>query len=499
MLFSFGSELISSIEKGDGGMKAEFIEDMKLEDDETETFVERFAEHLARRDKEWRDLAAPGVGYTKVMRSALWDTFGGMVTLSSILFFIADVCGMCYIAMVLMLTNYLKNPDTFIEEGVLYVAIFALLMFSSAIARNHFYYIGVRCSITMRKTLISALYSKVSKLSLKSLASTNSGKLITLVSANLLQLERHMIYLPLLIFVPLSMLCAYSLLWYMTSWEFAVIAFACSIVLMIIQFSMAIFSKSFTLKEAHYNDQRQKFIQDMVVGARTIKSYGWENHYYNRITELRGNQLKYGFWVTYIGQLGFSFFQNGGLLVAMLIFGIQWGRGDYLEEGQSVVVMALVFYIFLSSGSFVYFALVTLKGFLATVDRLASVFEMEEFEQKRKIDVAKEDAHVKIEGADFTWGFKVKQEGEAAKAAGAAPALEPEMAPVVEGINLDMKPGDFVVVIGQIGSGKTSLLFSVMQETILQKGTVSVAGSIAYVEQEPFIYSSTVKENILFG
>ena len=55
------------------------------------------------------------------------------------------------------------------------------------------------------------------------------------------------------------------------------------------------------------------------------------------------------------------------------------------------------------------------------------------------------------------------------------------------------------MVVGQVGCGKTSLLFSVMQETILSKGNVSVAGSMAYVEQEPFIFSQTVKENILFG
>ena len=227
----------------------------------------------------------------------------------------------------------------------------------------------------------------------------------------------------------------------------------------------------------------------MVVGARTIKSYGWENHYYDRIAEIRARQLKYSFWVSYVGQLGFSFFQNGGLLVAMLIFAVQWGRGDYLEEGQSVVVMALVFYIFLTSGSFVFFALVTLKGFLGTIDRMASVFEMEEFVQKRNINVAKEDALVKIEAADFTWGFKMKQQGEGAAAGpGAGAALEPEIAPVIENINIDMKPGDFLVVVGQIGSGKTSLLYSVMQEIILKKGTVSVTGSIVYVEQEPFIY-----------
>lgn len=62
-----------------------------------------------------------------------------------------------------------------------------------------------------------------------------------------------------------------------------------------------------------------------------------------------------------------------------------------------------------------------------------------------------------------------------------------------------MASGDFLVVVGQVGCGKTSLLYSIMEETNLVNGTRKVNGSIAYVEQEPFIFSGTVKKNILFG
>ena len=62
-----------------------------------------------------------------------------------------------------------------------------------------------------------------------------------------------------------------------------------------------------------------------------------------------------------------------------------------------------------------------------------------------------------------------------------------------------MKSGDFMAVIGQVGCGKTSLLYSIMHEMEVMKGNMKVAGSISYVEQEPFIYSASIKDNILFG
>ena len=70
---------------------------------------------------------------------------------------------------------------------------------------------------------------------------------------------------------------------------------------------------------------------------------------------------------------------------------------------------------------------------------------------------------------------------------------------VLENISLDLGPQSLLVVVGQVGSGKTSLLHCLMDETEKLKGEHLVRGSISYVEQEPFIYSATIEDNIVFG
>ena len=75
----------------------------------------------------------------------------------------------------------------------------------------------------------------------------------------------------------------------------------------------------------------------------------------------------------------------------------------------------------------------------------------------------------------------------------------PEIHSVVKDVSFSLYENELMVVIGQVGSGKSSLLATIMRETIVQTGSISSRGSIAYVEQEPFILSDTVMNNILLG
>jgi ABC-type multidrug transport system fused ATPase/permease subunit len=74
----------------------------------------------------------------------------------------------------------------------------------------------------------------------------------------------------------------------------------------------------------------------------------------------------------------------------------------------------------------------------------------------------------------------------------------------LKNINVKIKKGEFIFVIGEIGSGKSSLLQAMIgdlnkrssngtKERLMQK-----SGKIAYVEQHPWIQNGTVRNNIVF-
>ena len=70
---------------------------------------------------------------------------------------------------------------------------------------------------------------------------------------------------------------------------------------------------------------------------------------------------------------------------------------------------------------------------------------------------------------------------------------------VLNDVRLTLEDGKLLAVVGRVGSGKSSLLATIMGETHLISGTLQRRGRVAYVEQEPCIFSDSVRNNILFG
>ena len=48
--------------------------------------------------------------------------------------------------------------------------------------------------------------------------------------------------------------------------------------------------------------------------------------------------------------------------------------------------------------------------------------------------------------------------------------------PVIYGLSMDVYPGDFVYIVGKVGTGKTSIIRTMIAENKLEKGTCSICG-----------------------
>ncbi|KAJ2511472.1 hypothetical protein H4217_007366, partial [Coemansia sp. RSA 1939] len=69
----------------------------------------------------------------------------------------------------------------------------------------------------------------------------------------------------------------------------------------------------------------------------------------------------------------------------------------------------------------------------------------------------------------------------------------------ISSTSLTVNAGELVMIVGRIGSGKSSFVSALCGEMQITGGSGKVNGSIGYVEQKPTILNDTLRENVLMG
>ena len=204
--------------------------------------------------------------------------------------------------------SYIKEENAPMSRGVQLVTIFFTAQLIAQIFRNRYILGGFETSIKLRRTLVAALYDKVVNLSMKSMTETNSGKLISLISADLFSVEKGLSFFPILLAGPIINFFAYIFLAKQVGIIYTFVTFGFWLFLMCLQYLSSSLSKKLKATESGINDERLKLVNDLVVGCRTIKCYGWENHYIERIYQLRKQQMKSVMKFNIVQSFGTSFF-----------------------------------------------------------------------------------------------------------------------------------------------------------------------------------------------
>lgn len=118
---------------------------------------------------------------------------------------------------------------------------------------------------------------------------------------------------------------------------------------------------------------------------------------------------------------------------------------------------------------------------------------------------------IDIRGASFSWEQPTPlQQQRHGKAAAGTSGVKP---PLLQHINLAVRPGEFVAVAGATGAGKSSLLQALLGELTCTAGTVEFGRSthsgggagasrplrVGFCSQSPLIFGLSLRDNILLG
>ncbi|KAJ3027434.1 UNVERIFIED_CONTAM: ATP-binding cassette sub- C member 8 [Siphonaria sp. JEL0065] len=267
------------------------------------------------------------------------------------------------------------------------------------------------------------------------------------------------------------------------------------------------------------NDTRVRIIREVLDGIRLIKIRSLEHDFTSQIVKVRTEQLAWLRMVLFgvvcfvvVGQLAASIMP----VATLTLYAV---RGNAMAA--SVVFPASALFNMLVNPLIllpnVLNSLVTATIAWKRVYKFLTAPNRETTPEESSTDIA-----IDFKNASFNWpqtepsnskekedrkGFTVADTSKKSPAKGsetaAVPAVadEEEIAPrtIIEDLNVTIKKGEFVAIVGQVGSGKSSLLSSILGELHKSSGSVTTNGSIAYCTQQPWIQTGTLQENITFG
>jgi len=241
------------------------------------------------------------------------------------------------------------------------------------------------------------------------------------------------------------------------------------------------------------NSKCSSILIDIIKGIRTVKSFGSEEKEIGKFSAAAKDLAQVSsdnekFWSLLFPSLMF-FMGTGELLV--LYFGGKAVLGDALSLG---ILVQFTMYI-----SYIYEPLrwlVSLPRVLAeTMTSMVKVFEI--LDEKPEITESREPNNVPVSGGvrfdGVSFGYKSYE-------------------PVLKNIDLDIKPGEMIGLVGRSGVGKSTLINLLLRLYDPNSGKVSINGtdirdmspdhlheSIGVVFQDTFLFAGTIFDNIAYG
>jgi ATP-binding cassette subfamily C (CFTR/MRP) protein 10 len=241
---------------------------------------------------------------------------------------------------------------------------------------------------------------------------------------------------------------------------------------------------SATEKMMKLKDERIRKTGELLTNIRTLKMYGWDNWFADWLKETRATEVTHLATRKYLDAWCVFFWATTPTLFSLCTFGLFALMGHQLDAATVFTCLALFNSLISPLNSFPWVINGLIDAFIST-RRVSKFLCCLEHSRDFSIDsgFTSEDLAVCVEDASCTWSSNVEEDYNL----------------TIKQVSLRVPKGSFVAVIGEVGSGKTSLLNSLLGEMRCVHGSILLNGSVAYVPQVPWLLSGTVRENILFG
>eukprot|EP00762_Andalucia_godoyi_P002737 ANDGO_04493.mRNA.1 ABC transporter C family member 3 len=399
------------------------------------------------------------------------------------------VCAYVFVRYLVNFVNeYKTNPNNVsVTDGWIYAAFFWLACMVLSMALQQMTSLTTRMGVRLRAALLSSILNKSIRIFD---ANAIAGDIMNLATNDCQRLLESCTFLHYIWSAPLETLAILSLLIVLIG-PAALLGWALMAVIVPVQFYLAFLTSRTRSETISVTDVRVQLMHEILMAMKLVKFYAWERAFVDKVKEIRVGEEKLlstqAVWRSFSLTIVFVI----PPAIALVIFSYYTS-----VEGKLPAVIA---FTTLSLFNTLRFPLVVLpraiRNFaeaLAAVRRIQKFLLMPEFNVVRNVESLQ--PIIDLEDVDVAYTKEVPKADEDGKQLAASKG-----GPVVRGVTVRVRPGELMMIVGPVGSGKSTLVLTMLQQTFVLDGRLEVRGSTAYVPQQPWVQAGTIRDNILFG
>ncbi|CAF3567650.1 unnamed protein product [Adineta steineri] len=371
-------------------------------------------------------------------------------------------------------------------------AIILTLLCINLLFHQYVYRIQI-CGIQMRVAYSGLIFRKVLRLSSEAMNNFSFGQITNLLGNDAEKVEIVHYCLNYLWIAPLQIIAVIFLLWHFVKY-ITFIAIGYTLLLLLIQ---PLFSRLFLHLRREIlkiTDERVKTMSEIIKSMRIVKMYCWESAFERKIRDIRTREVTKTTLFMICNCLEIVLSHSYIDIVFLMMYGAMWALNVKFDTGLFTLLYILLNYIRQCCVNFFNLAIRDVFNYIAAQKRIQTFLLLDESERDKRL-LSTSLKNITIDKIDED---SIKRTPEVLCNLKQA-QWEKNGHFSLRNILFDAHPGDLICIIGSIGCGKSSLLQTLTGEITYFDGKVRLYGSFCYVPQESWIFSSTIKNNILFG
>jgi multidrug resistance-associated protein (MRP) len=414
---------------------------------------------------------------------AVWRTYGGYYTVGGLFKFIYDIITFLNPLILNKLISFVGSTSTgrdqYIWHGYIFVVAMFVISMLRTIVMQQYWHVCFVTGQRMRSAMIGLIYRKALRLSNSARRTTTVGEIVNLMSVDAQKFQDAPAYMHMIWSTPLTIGIALYMLWQLMG-PSVLAGLGAMLLLVPVNAYVANKSKTLQVQQMKYKDARIKLMNEILNGIKVLKLYSWEESFKSSILHIREKELKVLKTSQYLSAVSAVSWFMAPYLVALGTFAV------YVLSSPSNILDANKAFVSLSLFNILNYPLSILPIVISygvqvsvSMGRIIRYLLDEELPPDNINHTSDIKNAIEVKEGTFSWG---KMD-----------------APAVKNIDIEISEGSLVAVVGQVGSGKSSLISALCGEMDILHGTVSVKGSVAYVPQQAWIQNNSIRENILFA